>query len=68
MFCEPENLHGVLPAEVARQGFGALMNGEDPVVGGPAKVKLQATTNKVLPESVKAEQHRRIAEPGSADG
>lgn len=56
------------PAEVARQGFEALMNGEGQVVGGPAKTKLQATANKVLPEGVKAEQHRRIAEPGSADG
>ena len=56
------------PAEVARQGFEALMAGDDHVVGGGLKTKLQSAVANVLPETVKAEQHRKMAEPGSADG
>ncbi len=55
------------PAKVARQGFEALMAGDDHVVGGGLKTKLQSAVANVLPETVKAEQHRQMAEPGSAD-
>jgi uncharacterized protein len=55
------------PAEVARQGFDALMAGEERVVGGSFKNKLQVAASKVLPDSAKAEMHRKMAEPGSAE-
>jgi short-subunit dehydrogenase len=55
------------PAVVAKQGFEAMMKGKEKVVAGSAKTKLQGTASKVLPDSVKAEMHRRMAEPGSAD-
>jgi len=54
------------PAEVARQGFDALMAGKERVVGGSLKNKAQVAVSKVLPDSVKAEKHREMAEPGSA--
>ncbi len=55
------------PAEVARQGFEALMAGKDHVVAGSLKSKLSGAANEVLPETAKAAAHRRLAEPGSAD-
>jgi len=55
------------PAEVARQGFEALMAGKDHVVAGSLKSKLSGAANEVLPETAKAEAHRSLAEPGSAD-
>jgi short-subunit dehydrogenase len=55
------------PAEVARQGFEALMAGEEKVVGGSFKNKLQTVAGKVIPDSKKAEMHRQMAEPGSAE-
>jgi short-subunit dehydrogenase len=54
------------PAEVARQGFDALMAGKERVVAGAFKNKVQAAASRVLPDSVKAEKHREMAEPGSA--
>ncbi|MGQ3355926.1 MAG: SDR family NAD(P)-dependent oxidoreductase [Phreatobacter sp.] len=51
-------------AYVARVGFDAMMKGEGDVVAG-WKNKLQATIANVTPASVLAEQHRRMAEPGS---
>jgi short-subunit dehydrogenase len=53
------------PADVARDGFEAMMNGEGDVVSG-WKNKLQTTVANVTPASVLAEQHRKMAEPGSA--
>jgi short-subunit dehydrogenase len=55
------------PAEVAREGFDALMNGKDHVVAGSFKNKVQATLAHVLPDPVAAQMHRGQAEPGSAD-
>jgi short-subunit dehydrogenase len=55
------------PAEVAKQGFEALMKGDDHVVAGSLRNRAQAVAAKVLPDTVKAELHRRMAEPGSAD-
>jgi short-subunit dehydrogenase len=54
------------PAEVARQGFEALMAGEEKVVGGSFKNKVQTVAGKVIPDSKKAEMHREMAQPGSA--
>jgi short-subunit dehydrogenase len=53
------------PAEVARAGFDAMLRGESNVVTG-LKAKLQAAAAQFVPDDVLAEQHRRIAEPGSA--
>jgi uncharacterized protein len=54
------------PAQVAAQGFEALMKGKDHVVGGSAKNKVQAVAAKVMSDPAKAEMHRKMAEPGSA--
>jgi short-subunit dehydrogenase len=56
------------PAEVARQGFDALMADKEKVVAGALKNKVQVAAGRVMPDSVKAEKHREMAEPGSADG
>lgn len=54
-------------AEVAKQGFDALMEGKDHVVAGSLKTKLQAAMTNVLPSTANAEQHRKLSEPGSAN-
>jgi short-subunit dehydrogenase len=55
------------PAEVARQGYDALMAGREKIVGGSFKNKMQTVAGKVIPDSKKAEMHRQMAEPGSAE-
>ena len=52
-------------AEVARQGFEALMKGKDHVVAGSLKNKVQSTLAQVTPEPALAELHRKLSEPGS---
>jgi len=52
------------PAEVAEQGFEALMRGDDHVVAGSLKYKALAVAGKVMPDTMKAQQHRHLAEPG----
>ena len=52
------------PAEVARIGFEAMMQGKGDVVSG-WKNKLQTTLATVMPSGMLAEQHRSMAEPGS---
>ena len=54
------------PADVARAGFDAMNNGEGDVVSG-WKNKLQTAMADVTPPSLLAEQHRKMAEPGSAE-
>ena len=54
-------------AQVARQGFDALMAGEARVVGGGVKTRVQEAASKVLPDKVKAAMHRGMAEPGSGE-
>ncbi|RYX89238.1 MAG: SDR family NAD(P)-dependent oxidoreductase [Comamonadaceae bacterium] len=53
------------PAEVAKIGFDAIMDGEADVVAG-LKNKLQVMMSKVMPSQMVAEQHRKMAEPGTA--
>jgi len=53
------------PAEVARIGFDAMLEGEADVVAG-WKNKARVAMSKVLPSQVVAEQHRKLAEPGTA--
>ena len=54
------------PADVAKAGFEAMMNGEGDVVTG-WKNKLMTTMATVTPSGMLAEKHRRQAEPGSAN-
>jgi short-subunit dehydrogenase len=55
------------PAQVARQGFEALMAGDDKVVAGSFKNKVQAAAARLLPDQLKAQQHRRLAERPDED-
>ena len=58
------------PADVARVGFDAMMRGDGDVVSG-WKNKLQSPLANITAAGVLAEQHRKMAEPGSgqkADG
>jgi short-subunit dehydrogenase len=52
------------PAEVAEIGFKAMMAGDGDVVSGWHN-KLRAAIASVMPAGVMAEQHRKMAEPGS---
>lgn len=52
------------PAMVARVGWEAMMKGEGDVVAG-WKNKLQTSIANVTPSGMLAEQHRKMAEPGS---
>ena len=54
------------PADVARAGFEALMAGDERAVASSASTKLQGRGGRLIPDSAKAEAHRRMAEPGSA--
>lgn len=54
------------PADVAKAGFEAMTQGESDVAAG-LKNKVMATIANVTPADVLAEQHRKMAEPGSAD-
>jgi hypothetical protein len=51
------------PAEVAKAGFDAMMQGEADVITG-WKNKLQTTMANVTTADKLAERHRKIAEPG----
>ncbi|ALA19179.1 MULTISPECIES: SDR family oxidoreductase [unclassified Chelatococcus] len=53
------------PAKVARLGFEAMMKGEAGVISGFSN-KIQAAMAHLLPASLLAEQHRRMAAPGTA--
>jgi short-subunit dehydrogenase len=53
------------PAVVAKDGFDAMLAGKADVVSG-WKNKLQTTIANVTPNELLAEQHRQMAEPGSA--
>jgi uncharacterized protein len=54
------------PAEVAKTGFDAMMKGEGDVVTG-WKNKVQTAVANVTPAGMLAEQHRKLAEPGSGN-
>ena len=51
--------------EVAKIGFDAMMKGEADVVAG-FKNKLQVAMAGITPKEVLAEQHRKMAQPGTA--
>ena len=52
------------PADVARVGFDAMMRGDGDVVSGWQN-KLRSAIANVTPAGMLAEQHRKMAEPGS---
>jgi len=54
------------PADVAKDGWDALMAGKASVFSG-LKTKIQGTLANVTPAAVLAEQHRNMAEPGTAE-
>ncbi len=54
------------PAMVAKTGFDAMMKGEGDVVSGWMN-KLQSAIANILPAGMVAEQHRGMAEPGTAE-
>jgi uncharacterized protein len=54
------------PADVARDGFEALMAGDERVVSASLSTRLQGRAGRFVPDKAKAAMHRRMAEPGSA--
>ena len=53
-------------AMVARSGYKAMLKGESDVVTG-MKNKIQSAVANVVPNEVLAKQHRKMAEPGTAE-
>jgi short-subunit dehydrogenase len=53
-------------AMVARTGFDAMMSGDGDVVSG-WKNKLQTTLANITPSGMLAEQHRKMAAPGTGE-
>jgi short-subunit dehydrogenase len=53
------------PADVAKDGFEAMMKGEGGVVSGVHN-KMQAATAHVMPAQTLAKQHSKMAAPGTA--
>ncbi|HEX8300420.1 SDR family NAD(P)-dependent oxidoreductase [Sphingomonas sp.] len=51
------------PAKVARDGWDALMAGKGHIVSGLSN-KLQVAASGIVPQSILAERHRKMAEPG----
>jgi uncharacterized protein len=51
------------PAEVAKDGFEALMAGKDHVIAGSAKNKAQVAAGKLLPEQARARVHAAQTKP-----
>lgn len=54
-------------ADVARDGYEALMSGDDSVIAGSFMNTIQGgLAARLLPETVKAEMHSKMTKPGSA--
>ena len=51
------------PAEVAKDGFEALMAGHSQVTGGSIKNKVQTAAAKLLPDQARAAVHARMTKP-----
>ena len=54
------------PADVAKDGWDAVMAGKASIVSG-WKNKIQQAVANVTPASLLADQHRKMAEPGTAE-
>jgi uncharacterized protein len=53
------------PRDVARDGFEALMAGKDRVVAGSMRNRVQAAASRLIPDRVKAQMHRKMAQSRS---
>lgn len=51
------------PADVAKDGFEALMAGRSQVVAGSARNKVQAAAAKLMPDQARAATHARMTKP-----
>ena len=54
-------------AQVAQQGYDAMMAGRDHVVAGSFLNKVQSAVAQVTPEPALAAMHRKLTEPGSGE-
>ncbi len=54
------------PEDVARQGFKALMDGDDHIYAGNWKVKAEGTLSTVTPDAAMASMHKKMASKKSA--
>jgi short-subunit dehydrogenase len=54
------------PADVAGQGYKAMMKGESGVVTGFMN-KVQTAFSGIIPDAILVQMHRRMAEPGSGE-
>ena len=52
------------PADVAKQGFEAMMKGKDSVIAASIKTKLQGLANELLPETTKAKAQAQDEQAG----
>lgn len=57
--------HKADPADVAKTGFDAMERGDPGVVAGLSN-KLRVALSGIVPDVMLAEQHRKMAEPGTA--
>jgi uncharacterized protein len=51
------------PADVARMGYEAMMQGRERVVASSLRSKMQGRGARLLPDNLKAALHRRLAKP-----
>ena len=51
------------PADVAKDGFEALMAGKSQVVAGSAQNKVQVAGAKLMPDQARAAVHARMTKP-----
>ena len=49
------------PAQVARQGFEAMMAGKSQIIAGSIKTKLMGAAARVLPDKPKVQAHRHLS-------
>ena len=54
------------PADVARDGFEALMAGKERVISASTKTKLQGRASRLMPDALKSRMHALMTRPGSA--
>ena len=55
------------PADVAKKGFEAMMDGKDKVIAASLKSKLEGIVGEVLPEPTKAKMQAGQTKPGSGE-
>jgi short-subunit dehydrogenase len=55
------------PAEVAADGFRAMLAGDERTVSASTRTKAQHLATRLLPDRVKAELHRIMSTPGSGE-